>query len=753
MDGNEMAAAGADGRPTTPAETFTNVTADWVLIRAKMRKIYRVHRPEKLADIDELLVQWAGQEKELLAQIVEKYGAQQTQRLEASKLKVVEKHLAKRRLRRGGVAKETAADRVRREGRLKAVAAVQIQRLARGNLARARARLRAAAAAVAAEDAAEAAAEAAAAAAAAEAPLSARSVAYSDASTAVSSQTDSGDNGSDAGSADGIDADSAPALSTARSVESDASTAVSSQTESENDMDHADGSGDPLMSARSVESDASTAVSAQTESEGEEETQTPLSARSAASSVHSDASTAVSSQTDSGAGSDASTAVSAQTDSDDEDGDAGAEDANRDNTLAPERPKCRGFEGLKELRDELPAARGELRTPETELPISEAVMAPQDEPKDANPMTKKTHKKRRRKGAGKGEEDDDGKNQYTLKIVDAGHLGAKRERKYRKAEKIMQRVMVARIEVAWRIKVATRLRASHAAATELQRFVRGWHARRWIAQRLAATTIQYYLRRHIRALTNSRLNKLREGVVLLQRRWLERQHRRLDVLRGLAVEAAAAARWRTQRLIAMKNARACGVEAAALGVAWAKRKAEEQWQERYEALQRLTFAEARRRGAELQLDWALGVVRKSVMRRVSKKRLFRNIGRRQLKKMDTMSGLLLQSITDILVEGEEEATTSALDGEEDDNRRAHRGGSHMRRPSPSLSPLPAPNRRRGRRQPPGGRRGGKGARASAGLSAGYVVRRESMGPRGSLTALSTGVGIERDRSALQLRGS
>lgn len=365
----------------------------------------------------------------------------------------------------------------------------------------------------------------------------------------------------------------------------------------------------------------------------------------------------------------------------------------------------------------------------------------------------RTQKRRRRRR----HEDGDENNKYKLKIVNADHLHAKRERRYRKAERITQRVMVARIEIAWRIKVATRLRSSHKAATELQRFVRGWHARKWIAHRLAAAVIQYYVRRHLRTVINRRLNKLRDGVVLLQRRWLDRQRKRLGTLCKLAGDAAAAGRWRTHRLIAMKNARACGIEAAAMGVVWAERKAEELWQEWYRSLQQLTFDEARRRGAEMQHKWALGVVRQSVRRRVSKKRLFRTIGRRQLKKMDTMSGLLLQSITDILVEGDKGSIASSSEmpvGLES----LSKSNSILRSQSssPSLSPVTAgvSNRRQRRGQSRARRQGGRQARATAGMSAGYVPRRETVARGGTqLAALSTGVGIQRDRATLQLRSS
>jgi hypothetical protein len=39
-----------------------------------MTKIYKQHNPRKLADIDGLLVEWAGDEAELLANIHTKYG-------------------------------------------------------------------------------------------------------------------------------------------------------------------------------------------------------------------------------------------------------------------------------------------------------------------------------------------------------------------------------------------------------------------------------------------------------------------------------------------------------------------------------------------------------------------------------------------------------------------------------------------------------------------------------------------------------
>ena len=172
--------------------------------------------------------------------------------------------------------------------------------------------------------------------------------------------------------------------------------------------------------------------------------------------------------------------------------------------------------------------------------------------------------------------------------------------------------------------------------------------------------IQYYVRRHLRTVINSRLNKLRDGVVLLQRRWLDRQRKRLSTLRKLARDAAAAGRWRTQRLIAMKKARVCGVEAAAMGVVWAERKADELWQERYRSLQQLTFDEARRRGAEMQHKWALGVVRNSVRRR--SKTTLPEHWTAAAEEMDTMSGLLLQSIADVLVRDSSSASSSDMPG-------------------------------------------------------------------------------------------
>jgi hypothetical protein len=42
--------------------------------RDAMTKIYKQHNPRKLADIDGLLVEWAGDEAELLANIHTKYG-------------------------------------------------------------------------------------------------------------------------------------------------------------------------------------------------------------------------------------------------------------------------------------------------------------------------------------------------------------------------------------------------------------------------------------------------------------------------------------------------------------------------------------------------------------------------------------------------------------------------------------------------------------------------------------------------------
>ncbi len=579
-------AGGAYARPTSPAESFAGATADWVLIRAKIRRIYRYHRPEKLAEVDELLVEWAGEEQKLLAKIVDKYGAQQTQHLEVAKLKVVERHVAKRKLRRGYHAHETAADRVRKQPSVADVAALRIQRVVRGRLGRSRARLRSEAAAAVAADAAEAATD---------------TAATIDEDTpqvpelrlaAVSGLTDRvmASEDESKGSLGAVDEwqTKGDGLPSARSVQSDGSTAASSQTPSD---------GEDVRAGVSPRSDVSTAVSAQTENEGsvdevddddydDDDDDGPLPS---ARSVQSDASTAVSSQTassgeDVGAGvsprSDVSTAVSAQTQSDHDDTVAAqnvislqAETDGTDTESGDARPTSRGFAALQQLREELPAARGELKTPE-----------------DAQQRNKE---KRRRRRAHK---DEDEKNKYKLKIVNADHLHSKRERRYRKAERITKRVMVARIEIAWRIKVATRLRSSHKAATELQRFVRGWHARKWIAQRLAATVIQYYVRRHLRDVINRRLNKLREGVVLLQRRWLDRQRKRVSTLHRLAGDAAAAGRWRTQRLIAMKNARACGIEAAALGVIWAERKAEETWQARYRSLQQLNFEEARRRG-------------------------------------------------------------------------------------------------------------------------------------------------------------
>ena len=155
--------------------------------------------------------------------------------------------------------------------------------------------------------------------------------------------------------------------------------------------------------------------------------------------------------------------------------------------------------------------------------------------------------------------------------------------------------------------------------------------------------------------------------------------------------------------------------------------------------------------------WALGVVRKSVRRRVSKKRLFQTIGRRQLKKMDMMSGLLMQSITDVLVEGEEGSIAPNSEmpvGLESQPKRNPLLRSHSS--SLSLPPVEAamPNRRQRKRHSQGRRQGGRQARATPGMSAGYVPRREMVGHGGTqLAALSTGGGIQRDRAALQLRSS
>ena len=249
-------------------------------------------------------------------------------------------------------------------------------------------------------------------------------------------------------------------------------------------------------------------------------------------------------------------------------------------------------------------------------------------------------------------------------------------------------------------------------------------------------------------------------MVLLQRRWLGRQQNRSDRLRQLAADAAAAARWRTQRLIAMKKAGECGIEAAAVGVVWTERKAEEFWLEHYRSLQQLAFDAARRRGAELQLDWALGVVRKSVRRRVSKKRLFRTIESRQLKKLDDMSEFLLQSITDILVEGEEGSIKSRQSSGMPAGLDSLQASSSILRSHSSLSLSSAaasvPNRGQRRDQPPARRQGGRQARATAGMSAGYVPLREGalVGRGGTqLPALSTEVGTQRDRAALQLKSS
>eukprot|EP01043_Picozoa_sp_COSAG02_P037386 COSAG02_NODE_2800_length_8006_cov_3.868092_3_plen_690_part_00 len=676
---------GAQGRPTSPAESFAGATADWVLIRAKIRRIYRYHRPEKLAEVDELLVEWAGEEQELLAKIVEKYGAQQTQQLEVAKLKVVNRHVAKRKLRRGYHVRETAADKVRKRPSVADAAALRIQRVVRGRLGRSRARLRSEAAAAVAADAAEAA---------------------TDTAATIDKVTPEVP---ELGLADPLDL-------TDRVV-SIKDESKGSFGEVDERQTRTETNGDEMPSARSVQSDASTAVSSQTASGGED-VEAGITPRS-----------------------DVSTAVSAQTQSDHDDTDAAqnvislqAETDGTDIESVDTRPTSRGFAAIQQLRKELPAVRGELTTPE-----------------DAQQRSKEKRRRRR------GHKDEDENNKITLKIVNADHLHSKRERRYRKAERITKRVMVARIEIAWRIKVATRLRSSHKAATELQRFVRGWHARKWIAQRLAATVIQYYVRRHLRDVTNRRLNKVRDGVVLLQNRWLDRQRKRVSTLRRLAGDAAAAGRWRTQKLIAMKNAGACGIEAAALGVIWAERKAEETWQARYRSLQQLNFDEARRHGAEMQRAWALDVVRKSVRRRVSKKRLFQTIGRRQLKKMDTMSGLLLQSITDVLVDGEEGSIASnsempvGLESQPNSN-------SILRTQSSSLSLPPVEAAMSSRRQRRGysqaRRRGGRQARATPGMSAGYVPRREMVGRGGTqLAAISTGVGIHRDRAALQLRSS
>ena len=55
----------------------------------------------------------------------------------------------------------------------------------------------------------------------------------------------------------------------------------------------------------------------------------------------------------------------------------------------------------------------------------------------------------------------------------------------------------------------------------------------------------------------------------------------------------------------------------------------------------------------MRWNWAVLVVKRSVIRRVMKRRLYRRINRRQVAQMDTMRGMLLASITDVL--GDDEA--------------------------------------------------------------------------------------------------
>ena len=242
-----------------------------------------------------------------------------------------------------------------------------------------------------------------------------------------------------------------------------------------------------------------------------------------------------------------------------------------------------------------------------------------------------------------------------LRIVTAATLAQRREQATDDGQVLLRKLAVARIEMGWRMSVKTKRRNRHAAATEMQRYVRGWIARSHLAELLAARTIQYYLRRHTRALVHQRLSKLKAGVVTLQRRWLARQRQRIDTLRAIGADAAAEARWRTLRLVAKRDGRQCAEEAAAVGRVWAERAARRAADKAFRELSKKCVAQAARIGAVVRRNWAVSVVKRSVIRRVMKRRLYHRINRRQVAQMDTMRGMLLASITDVL--GDDEASS------------------------------------------------------------------------------------------------
>ena len=536
------AAGGLSAGPPGAAPGATKLTPfEWSAIRVRMRRIYRQHRPEKLGDIDELLVEWAGEEQQLLESIVEKYGAG-PDRSPVKGLKVLERAQKKFAGARAKRKKETPAEKVRRAAqRVRAV--VRIQRLVRGRQGRRAAAARAARLAAGIED-----------------------------------------------------------------TPSEASTEVSSQTESDDEPESA---GEPAPEALVWDAGAQRyrAAGPEPEKQSDAELFRALSERRKARSPK------------------ASPAAAAS-------------------PKAPPKVSPKSVPAKS-----APAAKAPAKVPAKASAKPAPAARAQRVVVDGVPTLQHRQRSPNKAPTSKGAK----KRKPRLRIVTAATLAQRRGRATDDGQALLRKLAVARIEIGWRMSVKTKRRNRHAAATEMQRYVRGWIARSHLAELLAARTIQYYLRRHTRALVHQRLSKLKAGVVTLQRRWLARQRQRIDTLRAIAADAAAEARWRTLRLVAKRDGRQCAEEAAAVGRVWSERAARRAADKAFRELSRRCVAQAARIGAVVRWNWAVSVVKRSVIRRVMKRRLYRRINRRQVAQMDTMRGMLLASITDVL--GDDEASS------------------------------------------------------------------------------------------------
>ena len=532
------AAGGLSAGPPGAAPGATKLTPfEWSAIRVRMRRIYRQHRPEKLGDIDELLVEWAGEEQQLLENIVEKYGAG-PDKSPVKGLKVLER--AQKKFAGARAKRETPAEKVRRAAqRVRAV--VRIQRLVRGRQGRRAAAARAARLAAGIED-----------------------------------------------------------------TPSEASTEVSSQTESDDEPESA-GEPEPEALVWDADSQRYRAAGPEPEKQSDAELFRALSERRKARSPK------------------ASPAAAA----------------------SPKAPPKVSPKSLP--AKSAPAAKAPAKAPAKASAQPAPAARAQRVIVDGVPILQR--KSPKKTPTSKGAK----KRKPRLRIVTAATLAQRREQATDDGQVLLRKLAVARIEMGWRMSVKTKRRNRHAAATEMQRYVRGWIARSHLAELLAARTIQYYLRRHTRALVHQRLSKLKAGVVTLQRRWLARQRQRIDTLRAIAADAAAEARWRTLRLVAKRDGRQCAEEAAAVGRVWSERAARRAADKAFRELSKKCVAQAARIGAIVRRNWAVSVVKRSVIRRVMKRRLYRRISRRQVAQMDTMRGMLLASITDVL--GDDEASS------------------------------------------------------------------------------------------------